>query len=93
MSQESTKPEQLAASAGPACWAALHQSLRRALNDLGQAWKMRESNPIAADVCLLGTMRRLRGVLDECGVSHELSVEADQALNFADEIFATLQGM
>ena len=92
MTQENPEPPAIAASAGPPCWAELHEHLRRSLHDLGCAWQDRESKPIHADVSLLSVMRRLRGILDCCGVERRLTIEAGDALKVADELYESLRG-
>lgn len=81
----------LTPSVDPGCWAELHDHLRRSLHDLGCAWQDRELKPMHADVSLLSVMRRLRGILDRCGVERRLSIEADDALKVADELYDTLR--
>ena len=79
-------------SGGPAAWDALHEHITLALRDLGKAWIDREKKPIHADVEILSVARRLRAISSECGVQLSLSIEAEDLLRMADDLFATLQG-
>jgi hypothetical protein len=59
---------------------------------LGKAWLDRSKNPLAADVSLLGALRKVRSVLEDSGNGSNLSGFANDAIRFADELHRNLDG-
>ena len=65
----------------------------RAIEDLlGKAWSDRVKSPLAADVSLLGALRKVRSVLEDSGSGSDLGGHARDAIRFADELHRNLDG-
>jgi len=66
--------------------------LRAVAAYIGDAWSKRESSPLAADVCLLSALRKIRTLLNDSG-KQVTSSTAQDALEFADLLWGQLSGV
>ena len=70
----------------------LCEAVRKCLQDLGDIWRSIEQCPLHSSILVLGTMRRLRGILDQYTDTRLLSATAEEALKVADELYENLKG-